>query len=98
MKKFISDHIETGIKEIEAIDSFVDQINFDEFCKDKKSINATIRSLEVIGEVAKKIPDEIRSKFSQINWVSISNMRNKLAQFGTRNSEGCIYSNSYRFG
>jgi uncharacterized protein with HEPN domain len=79
MKKFISDHVETGITEIEAIYGFIKQLTFDEFSKDKKTINATIRSLEIIGEVAKKIPEEIRIKHKNINWISISNMRNKLA-------------------
>jgi uncharacterized protein with HEPN domain len=79
MKKFISDHIERGILEIESIDDFVNHLTFDEFCQDKKTINATIRSLEVIGEMAKKIPEEIRTEYKNINWLSISNMRNKLA-------------------
>lgn len=105
MKKFINDHVETGIKEIEAIYSFVNQLSYDEFIKDKKTINATIRSLEIIGEVVKKIPEEIRIKYKKINWLSISNMRNKLAHdyldvdlkivWETINSEIAILKNAF---
>jgi uncharacterized protein with HEPN domain len=46
--------------------------------KTKKTINAVVRSLEIIGEAAKKIPLEIRASHPEIPWQEIAGMRNKL--------------------
>lgn len=39
---------------------------------------AIVRSLEIIGEAVKQIPDSIRNKYSEIPWRSIAGMRDKL--------------------
>ena len=46
--------------------------------KDRKTINAVIRSLEVMGEASKRIPDEVRAKHSEIPWKRMAGMRDKL--------------------
>jgi len=53
-------------------------MNFQEFLKDRKTINAVIRSLEVMGEAVKKIPVELRDKYPEIPWKYIAGMRDKL--------------------
>ena len=37
-----------------------------------------MRSLEVIGEAVKRIPDEIKSNYAEIEWKAIAGMRDKL--------------------
>ncbi|MCC7303504.1 MAG: DUF86 domain-containing protein [Bacteroidia bacterium] len=39
---------------------------------------AVIRSLEIIGEAVKNLPDEIKNKYPAIEWKSISRMRDRL--------------------
>lgn len=53
-------------------------MEFEGFIKDKKTINAVVRSLETIGEAAKKIPDSIKEKCLQIPWKRMAEMRDKL--------------------
>lgn len=53
-------------------------MEFREFSADRKTINAVIRSLEVIGEAAKKIPEELRELYSDIPWRRMARMRDKL--------------------
>jgi len=60
------------------IESFVSNMDFDAFCGDKKTINAVIRSLEVIGEASTKIPPEISDRYPAIPWKHMRVMRNKL--------------------
>jgi uncharacterized protein with HEPN domain len=48
------------------------------FMADKKTVNAVVRSLEVIGEAAGKIPKDIRSRYTDIPWDEIIGMRNRL--------------------
>ena len=53
-------------------------MNFDEFNNDKKTLNAVIRSLEVIGEAVKNTPDSVKTKYPLISWKIMSGMRDKL--------------------
>ncbi|SDL64401.1 Uncharacterized conserved protein, contains HEPN domain [Geoalkalibacter ferrihydriticus] len=53
-------------------------MDFSAFAADKKTVNAVIRSLEVIGEAAKKIPPEIRQHDPHLPWREIAGMRDKL--------------------
>lgn len=39
---------------------------------------AIIRSLEIIGEAAKKIDDEFKSRFPQVEWKKMAGTRDKL--------------------
>ena len=38
-----------------------------------------IRCLEVIGEAARRIPDDVRSEYPEVPWVQMAGMRNHLA-------------------
>ena len=53
-------------------------MTFEDFAKDRKTINAVIRSFEVIGEAAKKIPKSIRDKHPSIPWKKMVGMRDKM--------------------
>ena len=64
--------------EIKNIEEFTSGYDYKEFISDKKTINAVIRSLEIIGEASKKIPRNIRIKYKNIPWKEMSGMRDKL--------------------
>ncbi len=78
MKRTYIDYIEDILTSIQEIEEFVKGMSFDDFVKDKKTVNAVIRSLEVMGEAVKKIPKEIRDKYPDIPWKYIAGMRDKL--------------------
>jgi len=50
----------------------------DAFLKDKKTRDAVIRNLEIIGEAAKKLSNSLRLKYPNIKWKKIAGMRDKL--------------------
>jgi len=60
MRRNYLDYIEDIINSIEEVESFTSGMSFDDFVKDKKTINAVIRSFEVIGEAAKIIPEDFK--------------------------------------
>ena len=78
MKKVYLDYIKDILNSIDEIEEFVNEIDFKEFVKDRKTFNATIRSLEVIGEAANKVPSFIKEKYPDIPWKEMVGMRNKL--------------------
>lgn len=61
-----------------SIESYVRGMNFQAFCADRKTVDAVVRNLEVIGEAARHVPDEIRSRASAVAWEDMSDMRNVL--------------------
>jgi len=77
MKRTYRDYIPDILSSIQEIEEFVEDMDFEEFVKDRKTVNAVIRSLEVMGEAAKKIPSEIRDKYPEIRKY-IAGMRDKL--------------------
>jgi len=50
----------------------------EQFKTDKKTIDAVVRNLEIIGEAAKKISQDIRDKYHFLNWRGMAGMRDKL--------------------
>lgn len=74
----IHDYLVDILDAISDLHDFTIGMVFEDFCADKKTINACIRSLEVIGEATKKIPPEIRQQKPSLPWQAISGMRDKL--------------------
>lgn len=74
LKLFLTDISEA----INNIKSYTKDMNYDEFIHDKKTIDAVVRNLEIIGEAAKSIPKNVKDKYDNVNWIAISGMRNKL--------------------
>jgi len=77
-KRDYGDYIKDIIDSINDIETFIKDIDFEEFAGDKKTVNAVIRSVEVIGEAAKKVPKSLRNKHSIIPWKKMAGMRDKL--------------------
>ena len=53
-------------------------LNYEKFIKDPVIMKAFVRSLEIIGEAVKKIPDDFKKKYKSIPWKEIAGMRDKL--------------------
>jgi len=77
-KRELGDYIQDIAEAIEEVADFTSGMRYEDFAKDKKTINAVVRSLEVIGEAKKKIPDTLRSKYPEIPWKRMAGMRDKL--------------------
>jgi len=73
------DYLKDISENAEKVSEFLGDMTKGEFLKDEKTIFAIIRGLEIIGEAAKKIPDEVRVKYPQITWREMAGMRDKLA-------------------
>lgn len=66
------------LESIEKILEYTEGIDFDEFCENSMVFDAVIRNFEIIGEAARNIPDNLRSKYPHIPWADMVGMRNIL--------------------
>ena len=74
----IADYLQDIVDSINDIADFIEGMSFRAFNKDKKTVNAVLRSIEVIGEATKNIPEEIRLQYPEVPWRKMSGMRDKL--------------------
>ncbi len=53
-------------------------LSFEAFAADETLRRAFVRSLEIIGEAAKKVPDEFRAAHPTVEWRAMAGMRDRL--------------------
>jgi hypothetical protein len=68
----IDDYLRDILNACAEVEEFTRGMEFDSFVADKKTVNAVIRSLEVIGEATKHIPASFRRKHPEIPWSKMS--------------------------
>jgi uncharacterized protein with HEPN domain len=51
------------------------RLNLEQFKHDELIYDAVLRNLEIIGEAAKNVPDDIRQQFPLVEWRKISGFR-----------------------
>jgi uncharacterized protein with HEPN domain len=80
----IRDYLKDILDATTDIENFVANMTYEEFIKDRKTLNAVVRSIEIIGEASKQLPDSLKAKYPELPWKEITGMRNKLihAYFG----------------
>ncbi|WP_245947988.1 DUF86 domain-containing protein [Billgrantia montanilacus] len=62
----------------EKILSYTEGLDQDSFTAHDLTYDATLRNLELIGEAATRIPDEVRQQYPDIPWRMIVATRNRL--------------------
>jgi uncharacterized protein with HEPN domain len=53
-------------------------LSFEVFVTDETLRRAFVRSLEIIGEAAKKVPDDFRATHPTVEWRAMAGMRDRL--------------------
>jgi uncharacterized protein with HEPN domain len=63
---------------IRRIQTYLGTISYEAFLDDTKTQDAVIRNIEIIGEAAKGISEQLREDAPQIPWRSMASMRDRL--------------------
>ena len=63
---------------MERIQEYISDKEFITFKRDYKTVDAVIKNFEVIGEAAKNVPQDIKSKYSEIPWEEMYRLRNRI--------------------
>lgn len=73
-----TDYLRHILDEAKYLMDRTQELTKEDFIGDDTLKRAFVRSLEIIGEAVKRIPDEIRNKYAEIEWKAIAGMRDKL--------------------
>jgi uncharacterized protein with HEPN domain len=66
------------LDEAEYLTARVSALSKEQFLYDETAKRAFVRSLEIIGEAAKKVPTKLRRHYPDVEWRAIAGMRDKL--------------------
>jgi len=72
---YLEDMLESGNKVLR----YTRGMTFEEFLANEMAFDAVLRNLEIIGEAAKNVSDEVRARYPEVEWRRIAALRNVLA-------------------
>ncbi len=72
------DYVTDILTSIQEVEDFTRGMDYEDFAGDKKTVNAVVRSLEIMGEAAKRVPETIRQRYPDVPWKRMTGMRDKL--------------------
>lgn len=78
MSKSATEYIRHILDEITFLTEKTVTLSEDQFMRDEVLQRAFSRSLEIIGEAVKNIPEEYTSSHIEIDWKSFAGLRDKL--------------------
>lgn len=67
------------LEAISKIDRYTQDLDFDAWNEDEKTVDAVVRNLEVIGEASSHLPLEIQEQYEHVPWGMMKGIRNILA-------------------
>ncbi len=70
--------LEDILESAQKIKKYTNELDFATFQDDEKTIDATVRNFEIIGEAANRIDPDFKIKFPEIDWKRIRGLRNRI--------------------
>lgn len=78
MSKLVNQYLQHIVAEINFLSQTSKEVTEEQFMRDEILQRAFARSLEIIGEAAKQVPDEFRKQYPNIDWKALAGLRDKL--------------------
>ena len=69
------DYLRDVLEAMQKAQEFVDRMDYTAFVLDDKTSFAVVRALEITGEAAKLVPDDIRTRFPDVPWRDMAGVR-----------------------
>jgi uncharacterized protein with HEPN domain len=63
---------------MDRIASYIEGMSYESFLADRKTQDAVIRNVEIIGEAARSLPGDFTQRHEDIPWSDLVGMRNVL--------------------
>jgi uncharacterized protein with HEPN domain len=79
VSRSVGERIDDIIERCQKIIRFTSGMDRERFFGQELVLDAVLRNIEVIGEAAKHIPDDVRAGMPGIDWKKIAGMRDWIA-------------------
>ena len=71
-------YVRDMLEACEKVSAYTDGMEQAAFVADDLTYDATLRNLEILGEAATRVPDEVREAHAEIPWRELVGTRNRL--------------------
>ncbi len=71
-------HLEDMLAATQKVEQYVAGLTREQLAADSKTLDAVVRNLEVIGEAAKNVPEDIQAAHPEIEWRKMAGLRDIL--------------------
>ncbi len=65
----------------EKIMKYTQNITYEDFYNNDMIIDAVLRNIEILGESAKNVSENLKSKYNEVEWREIARTRDKIIHF-----------------
>jgi len=63
---------------LDRIEQYTSSMSFDVFSKDRKTVDAVVRNLEIIGEASNRLSADFRDGHPEIEWHKVIGLRHRI--------------------
>ena len=67
------------VEAVEKIQIYVDGMSLEDFLADTRTSDAVLRNLEIVGEAARLVPEEVTTRHQRVPWADMRALRNIVA-------------------
>lgn len=78
MSPTLLEYLRHVLDKADYLSSAVSGLTAEEFERDETKKRAFCRSIEIIGEAIKQVPDEVRRRYPEMEWRAIAGMRDRV--------------------
>jgi len=78
MSREFLDFVEDILDAMNKAENLLEGVTYSQFETDFRINFAVVRALEIIGEAAKRLPDDLRQKYPDIPWRGMAGMRDRI--------------------
>lgn len=71
-------YLDDILEAIAQIREYISSMDYESFARDRKTQDAVVRNLEIIGEAGVRLPEDMKDTASEIEWRKIVGLRNIL--------------------
>ncbi len=71
-------YLQDILDSISRIENYVEDMTYEDFMDDQKTVDAVARNIEIIGEATKNVPEDIRETYPDLPWREMAGMRDKM--------------------
>jgi uncharacterized protein with HEPN domain len=78
MTRSVADYLADMLNAMRRAQRYVGELDPASFAANEMAVDATVRTLEIIGEAAKQVPVEVQERESSVPWCEMARMRDRV--------------------